>query len=286
MMEPVATNEHPREEPPALPPDLVPGPGTAPPPAPRQPTEITPEQVRQFQEFQHFQQLMREAADQGMPPGNPPPGLLQPWGPPPPKQSLPKRLLKAAVSKIITGLVVLAILVVAGYFAVDYFFGEDQNDRPAHETGGQKTTGNFILPDDPYEAVRKIYHQIANGNGVPEQVCLRFDDGGKKFASDMGYDSCKAAVAGLHAQVTNRNAYAESMPPKKSTFNPMTHDEVRISSCQDNVRGGIKGGPALGAFTVKKILDSAPGPGGGKQWIITDHENEPPCATTSTGPTN
>src|SRR5262245_63695148 len=100
MMEPVADNEHQREQPPAFPPADP----AAPPPALRQPTEITPEQVRQFQEFQRFQELMRTAADEGMPPGNPPPGLLQPWGPPPPKPSLPKRLLKAAVSKIVTGL--------------------------------------------------------------------------------------------------------------------------------------------------------------------------------------
>src|SRR5262245_19702316 len=110
MMERVADNEHQREQPSAPPPTNP----AAPPPAMRQPTEITPEQIRQFQEFQHFQELMRKAADEGMPPGNPPPGLLQPWGQPP-KQSLPKRLMKAAASKIITGLVVLAILVVAGY---------------------------------------------------------------------------------------------------------------------------------------------------------------------------
>src|SRR5690242_3576735 len=98
MMEPVA-NEQPHEHPPS---DLVPrGDAAAPPPAPRVPTDITPEQVRQFQEFQRFQELMREQAEKGLPPGAPPPGFLQPWGQPP-KQSLPKRLLKAAVGKIIT----------------------------------------------------------------------------------------------------------------------------------------------------------------------------------------
>jgi hypothetical protein len=117
---------------------------------------------------------------------------------------------------------------------------------------------------------------------VPEQVCsIRFNDNGKKFAADMGYDSCEAAVRGLHAQVTSRDAYAESMPSYKTTFDPRTHDEVRISSCADNVRGGIQGGPPLGAFTVKKIKDSQ-----GGQWIITDHTTEPPCTAGSTTPSN
>src|SRR5262245_19841501 len=176
MMDPVADNEQQREQPTGLPP-VEPG---APPPAVRQPTDITPDQIREFQEFQRFQQLMRESAEKGGPPPQ-----LPPWTQPPPKPSLPKRMLKAAVGKIITGLVVLAILIVAGYLAIDYFFGEDHNQLPASQTGGGKTTDNLILDTNPYETVRKVYHHIANGaNGVPEQVCLRFQDKGKQFASD------------------------------------------------------------------------------------------------------
>jgi hypothetical protein len=266
----VADNEHPREQDPV-----------APPPAVREPTDVTPDQVRQFQEFQRFQNLMREQAEKGFPPGNPPPGLLQPWGPPPPRPSLAKRLLKSAVSKIVTGLVVLGILVLAGYFAIDYFFGENLDDHPtAKDTGGGKTTDNLILDTNPYETVRKIYHHIANGeNGVPEQVCLRFQDRGVKFAADMGYTDCTDAVRGLAAQVTNADAYAESMPSYTTTKVP--GEKIRISSCEDNVRGGIQGGPPLGAFTVEKIQGSK-----GGQWIITGHENEPSCTATSTGPTS
>jgi hypothetical protein len=282
MMDPVADNEHSRDQPPA---DLVPGDGSAAPsPAQRPPTEITPEQIREFQEFQRFQELMRGAADQGLPPATPPPGFLKRWPPPPPKQSLPKRLLKATVSKIITGLVILAVLVVGGYLAVDYFFGEnDLADHPkAHDTGGGKTTDNLILDTNPYEAVRKIYHHIANGaDGVPEQVCLRFQDRGKKFATDMGYDNCTDAVHGLARQVTDADAYAESMPSYTTTFDPNTETEVRISSCADNIRGGIQGGPPLGVFTVKKIEGSKSG-----QWVIAGHETEPPCTATSTPPSN
>jgi hypothetical protein len=280
MMEAVAND--PREDQPAPPPDIIMPGGGVPAPPPAQRPDISPEEVRQFQEFQRFQELMRKAADEGMPPGNPPPGLLQPWGQPPPKQSLPKRVLKAAVSKIITGLVVLAVLAAGAYFAIDHFLGEDHDQPPAHETGGGKATTNLILPTDPYEAVRMIYHQIANGDGVPEQVCsLRFDDNGKQFATDMGYATCEEAVRGLHAQVTSRDAYAESMPSYKTTFNPKNHDTIRISSCTDSRDGRIEGGPALGVFTVKKLAGSKSG-----QWQITDHANEPSCVTTSTGPSN
>lgn len=286
MMVVVATNDQPREQP-ITPSEIVPAEGAAPPPATRPPANITPEEIRQFQEFQRFQELMRDQAEKGFPQGTPPPpGFLQPWGQPPPKESFGKRLLKATISKIITGLVVLAVLVIAGYLAIDYFLGEEHNQPKASEVGGGETETNVILPEDPYEAVRMIYHQIANGKGVPAQVCLRFKDGGKKFATDMGYDNCTEAVKGLAPQVTNANDYAESMPSYKTTFNPATHNEVRISSCADNIRGGIQGGPALGVFTVEKDLDSKPGPKGGKQWVIVGHENEPPCTTTSTGPSN
>lgn len=272
MMDPVADNEHPREQP-AGPPPVDP---PSPPPAVRPPTDITPEQVRQFQEFQRFQELMKQQGEQGAEM----PGYL-PWGAPPPKESLPKRLLKAAVGKIITGLVVLAVLVLAGYLAIDYFFGPDLNQPTASQTGGGKTEDNLILDTNPYETVRKIYHHIANGeNGVPEQVCLRFQDRGEKFAADMGYSDCTEAVRGLAAEVTDADAYAESMP-SYTTTRPSA-DQVRISSCEDNIRGGIQGGPPLGEFTVKKIEGSK-----GGQWIITGHENEPPCSTTtSTTPSN
>jgi hypothetical protein len=275
MMDPVADNEHPREQP-AAPPSADP---PAPPPAVRPPTEITPEQVRQFQEFQQFQELKRQQAEKGLPPGTPPPGALQPWGPPPPKESLPKRLLKATISKIVTGLVVLAILTLAAWFAIDYFLTPDLDQPPASETGGGKAETNLIYDTSPFETVRKIYHHIANGErGVPEQVCLRFTDRGKKFADDMGYDNCTDAVHGLAAQVTDADAYAESMPSYSTTTAPT--EEAQISSCADS-RGGIKGGPPLGRFTVEKIQGSK-----GGQWIITGHETESPCATVPTTPSN
>jgi hypothetical protein len=261
MMEAVADNEHPREQPPDP---------ASHPPAVRPPTDVTPEQVRQFQEFQQFQELMRQQSEQGLPP---------PWAPPR-KEGLAKRLVRSAVSKVVTGLVVLAILVLAGWWAIDYFFGPDLNQPTASQTGGGKTEDNLILDTNPYETVRKIYHHIANGErGVPEQVCLRFQDRGEKFAEDMGYRDCTEAVEGLAAEVTDANAYAESMPSYRSDSAPTS--EIVISSCQDNVRGGIQGGPPLGVFTVRKIEGSK-----GGQWIITDHETEPACTSGSTTPSN
>jgi hypothetical protein len=97
----------------------------------------------------------------------------------------------------------------------------------------------------------------------------------------MGYDNCTDAVRGLAAQVTDADAYAESMPSYKTTFDPSTENEARISSCEDNVRGGIQGGPPLGVFTVKKIAGSKDG-----QWIIAGHATESSCTTSPTTPSN
>jgi hypothetical protein len=275
MMEVVADNEHQREQPV----DPV-----APPPAVRPPTEVTPEQIRQFQEFQQFQELMRQQEQQGLPPGTPPGAA------PPPKGSLAKRLIRSAVSKIVTGLVVLAVLVMAGWWAIDHFFGPDLNQKTASETGGEKAKGNLIYDTDPYEAVRKVYAHIANGRianakGAVGLVCPRFKDGGEKFAADMGYESCDEAVKGLASQVISRNDYAESMPSAKPGFVPANETEVRISSCADS-KDGIKGGPPLGVFTVEKDPDSEEDAAGHKQWIITDHATEPTCTSGSTTPSN
>ena len=284
MMEAVATNEPPREDPSALPPDLVPGPGPAPPPAPRQPTDVTPEQVRQFQEFQRFQELMRKAADEGMPPGNPPPGLLQPWGPPPPKQSLPKRLLKAAVGKIVTGLVVLAVLVVAGYFAVDYFLGEDYDEPPAHETGGGKATTNLIFETSPRNAVQKVYDDIAQGDA--KSACSRFtNDARAQFTEHMSEygNTCAQIVTTIHDTVaakSMKSEYANPWIPGSAVPTP-TGDSVSVSSCAMEVTGG----PRLGLLTLSKIPHSEEAGGGDAQWIVSGHQAEPEdCGGTVSSP--
>ena len=272
MMEAVADNEHPREHDPA-----------APPPAVREPTEITPEQVRQFQEFQRFQELMREQAEKGFPPGNPPPGLLQPWGPPPPKESFGKRLLKSAVSKIVTGLVVLAILTLGAYLAIDYFFGTDRDQPPASQTGGGKAETNLIFETEPRLAVWKVYEDIAQGDA--KSACGRFTDGARaEFARNMSQygDSCSEIVDTIHKEVdalSMKAEYGEPYIPASAVV--VDGKSATVSSCALDVVGG----PRLGLLTLSEIPNSD-GPGGEAQWIVSGHQTEPACPTGSTGPTS
>lgn len=244
----------------------------APPPAVRAPTEVTPDQVRQFQEFQQFQELMRQQAEQGLqPPATPPPpGFLQPWGPPPKRPSAPVRFLKALAGKIVTAVIVVALLALGGYFAIDYFFGKDNEDQSADKTGGGGTDTNIVFARNPYEAVRQIYDYTAqNRDGVKDTnlVCLKFTEEARaQFAENMGYADCDTAVRALSDEVTDPNAYAESMP--SATSDEITDTTVRISSCEDSYEG-IQGGPSLGVFTVSQIEGSKDG-----QWIISGHQTE------------
>lgn len=254
-----------------------------PPPAVRAPTEVTPDQVRQFQEFQHFQELMRQQAEQGFEPPTtpPPPGFLQPWGPPPKQPSAPVRFLKALAGKIVTAVIVVALLALGGYFAIDYFFGQDNEDQSADKTGGGGTDTNIVFDRNPYEMVRKVYDYTAqNRDGVKDTnlVCLRFTEEARaQFAENMGYADCDAAIRALSEEVTDPNAYAESMP--SATADEITETTVRISSCDDSY-DGIQGGPSLGAFTVSQIEGSKDG-----QWIISGHRTET-CTPGSTPPTS
>lgn len=280
MMVPVADNEHPREQEPAAPPPAVREPTDV--PAVREPTDITPDQVRQFQEFQRFQELMRQQADEGFPPPATPPTHLQPWGPPPPPPpSLPKRLLKAAVGKLVTGLVVLLVLIAAGYFAIDYFFGENHDQLPASQTGGGKAETNLIYETTPANAVRKIYDDIAQGDW--KYACGRFDDHARaEFTEHLSQygSTCKDIVLTIHEQVAADKMKAEYGDPwVPGSAVPLTGDTVAISSCDIEVVGG----PRLGLLTVSKIERSK-----GGQWIVSAHASEPEdCGgTVSTTPSN
>lgn len=283
MMDPVADNE--REQPPA---DLVPGDSPAvpgPPPAPRPPTdarpptEVTPDQIRQFQEFQRFQELMREQ-------GDPPPGFVPPWAQPPPKQSLPKRLLKATLSKIITGLVVLAVLVVAGYLAIDYFFGENRDQLPASQTGGGGATVTLLFEKTPSLAVRKIYDDIAQGDGT--SACRRFEEPARKqFTKNMSQygTTCENIVENIHnAVVADRTRSEYSDPWIPASAIPANTEPVSVSSCAIEVTGG----PRLGLLTLRKIPNSEGPSNGAGQWIVSAHQAEPEdCGgTLSTPPTS
>jgi hypothetical protein len=266
---------------------LVPEPPPGgPPPVVRPPTEVTPEQIRQFQDFQRFQALMREQAEKGFPPpaNPPPPGFLQPWGQPP-KQSLPKRLLKAAVSKIITGLVVLAVLVLAGWWAIDHFLGSDVEDHPtASETGGGKAETNLIFETDPKAAVLKVYDDIAQGDA--KSACSRFtDDARAQFAQDMSEygNSCSEIVMTIHNAVAAdrmKAEYADPWIPASAIVTSGT--TATVSSCAIEVVGG----PRLGLLELSEIPNSE-APAGGAQWIVSGHRTEPAdCGgSVSTPPT-
>lgn len=251
-----------------------------------QPPQLDPEQLRQFQQFQQFQDYLRftEAQRQGgqvvptqpgEPPVPPPPhgGAVQVAPPPPsprPSIRLP-RFVKRILASVLSALIFLAVLGVAGKLLYDHFFPAQDDDKPASETGGGTYHANKILSTEPYEAVRKVYQQIAQGR--PDLACGYFDIPVQQaFAVDLGYADCRQAVLDLKTKVTNVNDYAESISPEQYDPNTAT---LTIDSC----RFPIEGGPALGVFTVTKVDKG--------QWLITGHAPGPrTCAPASSTPTS
>ncbi len=282
MMEPVADNEHPPPGTPEgeeqrTPPAGLPAPGgelsvrqpnqPAPPPPPVPP--IDPEAVRQFQQFQQFQELMRRQQDQGFEQGTPPPpGFLQPWGPPPKRRPAWQRALRSLAGKLVTAAIVALVLIGAGYLAIDHFLGGPPEQPPAHEIGGGKAETNLIYETDPRNAVQKIYDDIAQDD--PTSACGRFTEQARaEFAdhfSGLG-GTCEQIVDRLNAQVTpgQKSEYANPRFPPTVNTHPTT-DTVPVSSCELEVTGG----PRLGLLTVSRIENSV-----GGQWIVTRHDNEP-----------
>ena len=237
-------------------------------------------ELEQFRQFQQFQDYLRfTQAQQGNQPAPPPDaGLVQappsqPPVPPPGYDLVPSerrrrpapRWLTWLGKKVIAWVLAIVILGVAGTWLYNHYFPNDSGKTSAQlaQEGGGKYQTNHILSTSPYEAVREVYDAVAQ-NLVP-QACGRMDEPiQQKFAQDLGYADCQVAVHELNRKVTSKNDYAESMPSYVSE--PLPGDRFTISSC----RFGIKGGPALGAFTVAKV------PKG--QWLIVEHTNEPtPC---------
>ena len=249
--------------------------------------QLDPEQLRQFQQFQQFQDYLRftEAQrqngqlvpGQSGPPAPPPGGPVQVTAPPQLPAPRPRirapRWAKRLAGKLLSAFLFLLVLLIAGKLAYDYFFPSQDDNRPASETGGGTYHTNKILSTQPYEAVRKVYAQIAQDR--PDLACGYFDIPiQQKFATDLGYADCQQAVHDLKTQVTNVNAYAESIP---SYVSEQQGDTVRIDSCSFS----ISGGPALGIFTVKKVDQG--------QWLIMGHDRGPAtcpmASTTAASPT-
>ncbi|PRX43909.1 hypothetical protein B0I33_11375 [Prauserella shujinwangii] len=247
-----------------------------------EPERFDAEQFRQFQQFQQFQEFLRyQEAQQGgstprYPPAAAPPQQLDPAPPGRPKAP---RWLRWLGKKVLGWLVFLALLALALILAAKYIInmvtGGDDPERPAAEMGGGTYRTNKILSTEPYEAVRKVYAQIAYGR--PDLACGYFDNERgiqQRFAVNTGYADCREAVLGLHEQVAHVNDYAESIYPR--TYDPDA-TTIRIDSCDFP----IEGGPALGTFVVTKQDFEG-------QWLITGHEKGPrtcPAPPASTGPT-
>src|SRR5439155_18511788 len=189
--------------------------------------QLDPEQLRQFQQFQQFQDYLRFSEEQrrnggelvrdphgGGPPAPPRSGgavdfsAPAPLPAPRPKIKAP-RWVKRLGGKLLSAFLLLLVLVIGGKILYDQIFPSTQgDDRPASETGGGTYRANKILSTEPYEAVRKVYAQIAQDR--PDLACGYFDVPiQQKFAADLGYGDCQLAVHGLKTQVTHVNNYAE-----------------------------------------------------------------------------
>jgi hypothetical protein len=176
---------------------------------------------------------------------------------------------------------VLLVLIAAGYFAIDYFLGEDHDQLPASQTGGGKAETNLIYETSPKNAVQKIYDDIAQGDA--KSACSRFtDDARAEFTDHMRQygGTCSEIVMTINADVTEarmKNEYANPWIPASAT--PITGQTSTVSSCALEVVGG----PRLGLLTLSKIPRSE-----GGQWIVSGHQTEPvDCGgTSSTIPTS
>lgn len=239
-----------------------------------EPAPVDPELRRQFEEFQKFQQfqeLRRQQGDQVRPPVA--------WSPPAPpaKPSVGRRILRSwPVRKLASLVVSLLVILLALYFAFDYFFGKENQDAPASQTGGQSDTNRSQRRNQPDDIVRAVYWKIADNDAVV--ACVQFTDEAKRqFADNFGASSCEQAVAALHAQVTSaKDYYLPKFPPEWLRQANSGVTSVEISSCVLTVSGG----PELGWFKVEETPQLG-------QWIITEHRWPETCPRTtgSTAPT-
>ncbi len=235
--------------------------------------QADPEQLRQFHEFQQFQQFLRFQESRGQLSTTGSTELAphqQPQAPPPPSK-IPG-WLQWLGKKVLGWLVFFLLLGIFATWAFNELFGSDDDNstEAAARMGGGTYHTEELLAKEPYEAVRKVYHHIAQGR--VDFACGRFDnDNGiqQRFAENTGaHPDCRQAVIALHEQVTHVNDYAESIFPRWYDPDATT---VRIDSCDFDIQGG----PALGVFTVTEVEMG--------QWLITGHEPGPTsCQATST----
>ncbi|VVJ24165.1 Uncharacterised protein [Amycolatopsis camponoti] len=262
-------------------------------------------QLEQFRQFQQFQDYLRfTQSQQGNQPAPPPGGGVvqappsqptarqsgEPPAIPPGYQLVPTERRRAPKwlswigKKVIAWALAIVILGLAGTWLYNHFFPNDEGKTSAQlaQEGGGTYHTNHVFSTNPYEAVRFVYHNIAQGRVA--DACGRFQNEGQRdiqtqFAQDIAQTfrqntaqtDCKKAVEFLATQVTNKNAYAESLP--SSVSDPLPGDTVTIDSCNY----AVSGGPALGVFTVSKVDKG--------QWLITGHAIGPAkCSGVPTTP--
>lgn len=170
--------------------------------------------------------------------------------------------------KIIGWLIFFLLLAITLTWAYNHFLGKDDDNstEAAAEQGGGSYHTREILSSEPYEAVRQVYNKTAQedpGTNEPsvDQVCGNFDrETQDLFARNTGHSDCRQAVLGLHEEVDHVTDYARSIRPQYYEANTST---LRVDSCDFDIRGG----PALGVFTVQQVERG--------QWLITDHDPGP-----------
>lgn len=288
---------------PALPQPSAPGSPALPQPSGSAQPPVDPAELEQFRQFQQFQDYLKfTQAQQGNQPAPPPDaGVVQapPSQPmpqqggqppmiPPGYQLVPTERRRAPKwvtwigKKVLAWVLAIVILGLAATWLYNHFFPNDSGKTSAQlaQEGGGKYHTNHVFSKNPYEAVRMVYQDIAQGS--VDDACGRFAydatkgvDIQSKFAQDLGQNDCRQAVQAIHAQVQpkDRNNYAESVPSYVSE--PLSGDVVTIDSCSFSITGG----PALGVFTVSKVELG--------QWLITGHASGPAkCGgTPTTAPT-
>ncbi|MGX7824247.1 hypothetical protein ACTG9Q_04075 [Actinokineospora sp. 24-640] len=212
-----------------------------------------PEQWQRYQRFQEFQKF-----EEAQRPGEPA------RAEPPPRRGKPL-WRKVLFNKWVRRLAVLLAVVIAAGWAVDHYFGNPDEDLPASETGGDKTTRTVLFAESPREAIRMIYNNVAQAT-LPD-ACTRFEteELAERFADHVNAADCPTAIRDLHADVTDASDYARPYFPASVKLTPDADGNVVVSSCELDIRQG----PRLGEFTLRVIPGSR-----GNQWIITDHRKE------------
>jgi hypothetical protein len=240
---------------------------------PNSPTPLDEEQLRQFTQFQQFQEFVQhqQSIQRGSTSSSANKGDANQQDQQSNSKVIVPRWLKKLGAKIISLVLLLIVLVIAGKIAYNHFFPSSGSSTAEFVAGGGGSYHtNDLLPHDPYGAAQAVYELIAKDSGP--RACYSFDEPARqKFATDLGFSHCEEAVIALHAQVTNLNDYADSLPRYRNYEPPGS--TLTVYSCSF----GVRGGPSLGAFTVTKVEKG--------QWLITGHAADPnPCPPEPTDP--